>query len=395
MRRAVTLLRGIAALALLSAATAAGAAGTVSDGGPEADLQGVFQAIERNQLDDALERTEALLKIYPKFRLANLIKGDLLLARSQPLGGFGNTSGRQTAVSGLRDETIARLQAYRDRPTAQYVPRYLLQMGPDQKYAVVVDTKRARLYVYRNENGEPRFVADFYASHGKAGAEKFYEGDNKTPIGVYHVVSQIDSSDLPDLYGDGAFPINYPNEWDKRVGRTGNGIWLHGVPSDTYSRPPQASEGCVVLANQDFNTLSGFVQVGTTPVIISNDIEWLTLDDWQVERGALNNAIEHWRTDWESLDVDRYLANYATNFQSGEFDRSSWGERKRKLAASKKWVKVTLGRISMFRSPGREELVEVTFEQQYESDSYRDEGRKRQYWIKENGTWRIAYEGDA
>lgn len=393
MNHLITTLRRIAALALLSVATIVGAAGTVSDSGPEADLQRVFSAIENNRLDDALERTEALLKIYPKFRLANLIKGDLLLARSRTLDGFGNAPGRQNAISGLRDETMARLQAYRDRPTAQYVPRYLLQMGPDQKYAVVVDTKRARLYVYRNEDGTPRFVADFYASHGKAGAEKFSEGDNKTPVGVYHVVSQIDSSQLPDLYGDGAFPINYPNEWDKRVGRTGNGIWLHGVPSDTYSRPPRASEGCVVLANQDFNALSSYVQVGTTPVIISNDIEWLTLDDWQIERRALNDAIERWRTDWESLDVDRYLANYATNFKSGEFDRSSWGKRKRQIAANKRWVKVGIDRISMFRSPGRDELVEVTFEQHYESNGYRDAGRKRQYWIKENGTWRIAYEG--
>lgn len=394
MKRLLTRLCRIATLTLLLGANAAGAVGTVSDGGPEADLQGVFQAIENNHLGEALERTEALLKIYPKFRLAHLIKGDLLLARTQPLGSFGNATGRQPTISGLREETIARLQAYRDRPTAQYVPRYLLQMAPDQKYAVVVDTKRARLYVYRNENGAPRFVADFYASHGKGGAEKLQEGDNKTPIGVYHVVSQIDRSELPDLYGDGAFPINYPNEWDKRLGRTGHGIWLHGVPSDTYSRPPRASEGCVVLANQDFNALSSFVEVGMTPVIISNDIEWLSLDDWQAERATLSDTIERWRADWESRDVDRYLAHYASAFKSGDFDLASWGKRKRRLAGNKKWIKVGIDRISMFRSPGRDELVEVTFEQQYESDGYHDSGRKRQYWIKENGTWRIAYEGN-
>ena len=275
------------------------------------------------------------------------------------------------------------------------MPRYLLQMGAEQKYAVVVDTRRARLYVYKNENGTPRFVADFYASHGKAGAEKIREGDNKTPVGVYHVISQIDRSKLPDLYGDGAFPINYPNEWDKRVGRTGYGIWLHGVPQDTYARPPRASEGCVVLANQDFNTLSNYVQVGLTPVIISNQIEWLSMDDWQAERGSLNAAIEAWRKDWESRDVSRYLKHYARSFKSGSADLASWSAHKTRVASGKTWIKVELDRISMLRSPGKDELVEVTFDQRYESNNHDDQRRKKQYWIKENGQWRIAYEGNA
>ena len=30
--------------------------------------------------------------------------------------------------------------------------------------------------------------------------------------------------------GDGAFPLNYPNEWDRRLNKTGSGIWLHGTP---------------------------------------------------------------------------------------------------------------------------------------------------------------------
>jgi len=384
-----------AALFALLAPTSALPAATVTDNGPDADLQRVFEAIENNALDTALARTEALLKVYPNFKLANLIKGDLLLARGRPITSFGNVPGESAQVEDLREEAIARLQAYRHKPNAAYVPRYLMQMGPEQKYAVVVDTRRARLYVYRNDHGTPRFVADFYASHGKAGADKTHEGDMKTPVGVYHVVSQIDGGKLPDLYGDGAFPLNYPNEWDKRAGRTGYGIWLHGVPSDTYSRPPRTSEGCVVLANQDFNSLSAYVQVGLTPVIISNEIEWLSLDDWQSERSSLNAAIESWRKDWESRNVDRYLSHYARSFNSDESDRQQWQARKRTVGKSKTWIEVGIERMSMLRSPGRDGVVEVTFEQDYKSNNYADTSRKRQYWIKEDGQWRIAYEGDA
>ena len=52
-------------------------AATFSDSGPEPQLSRILVEIEKNRLDTALEETEALLKRYPNFRLAHLIKGDL------------------------------------------------------------------------------------------------------------------------------------------------------------------------------------------------------------------------------------------------------------------------------------------------------------------------------
>src|SRR6267378_925842 len=117
--------------------------------------------------------------------------------------------------------------------------------------------------------GKPRFVADYYVSSGKNGPLKVREGDEKTPIGVYHVTASLPREELSDFYGSGAFPINYPNEWYRIQGRNGHGIWLHGTPSNTYSRPPRSSNGCVVLANSDLDALAGKLQIGVTPVIIS------------------------------------------------------------------------------------------------------------------------------
>lgn len=369
----------------------------ISDAGPEAALRQVFAEIEANRLDAALDRTEALLQAYPTFRLGHLIRGDLLLARTRPLSTFGETSEHADRVQALREEAAARLRAYRERPgVADYVPRYLLQMRADQEYAVVVDTERARLYVYRNENGKPRFVADFYSTHGKAGSAKQYEGDNKTPLGVYHVTSRIEAAKLPDLYGSGAFPLNYPNTWDRRLGRTGYGIWLHGTPSDNYARTPRSTEGCVALSNQDLITLANYVQPGLTPVIISNEIEWLSLDDWQAERSALNEAIETWRTDWESADAERYLAHYSRDFRSDrQQDYETWAAQKSRVLDANARVRVGMQNISMFRMPGEKEMIDITFDQEYSSDGYSDRMRKRQYWIKEDGRWKIIYEGRA
>ena len=365
-----------------------------SDAGPESALSRIFEQIEHNDLDKAREQVDVLIKAYPNFRLAHLIKGDLLLARARPLHTIGNSSNAPAdKLADLRAEAVARLNAYRSRPQANIVPRYLLQMPPDQKYAIVVDTQKSRLYLYQNEKGTPRFVADYYVTQGKLGADKMREGDKRTPVGVYHVTGSLSRQKLGDFYGSGAYPISYPNEWDKRNGRNGHGIWLHGTPSDTFSRPPLASDGCVVLANPDLDALAKTFQIGMTPVIISNSIEWLSLDDWQAEREALKKEIEQWRADWESLDVERYLGHYSKKFLGDGMNLEQWSARKRQVGSGKTWIKVGADNASMFRNQGKEEMVVVTFDQDYRSNNLSNAMKKRQYWLKENGRWKIAYEG--
>ncbi len=389
--------RGLALLAVCSPLLALGASEAPARGNdPDAALGAVFQDIERSRLGSALEKVDALITAYPNFRLAHLIRGDLLLARARPLATFGNQPDAPAdKLADLREEAVARLKAYRNRPPSNYVPRYLLQMEPEQKYAIVVDTQRARLYIYQNDNGRPRFVADYYISHGKLGAEKLREGDKRTPVGVYHVTANLPRQKLSDFYGNGAFPISYPNEWDRQQGRDGHGIWLHGTPSDTYSRPPRASDGCVVLTNRDLDALASYLQIGLTPVIISNTVEWLSVDDWAAERSALNKQIESWRKDWESRDVDRYLAHYSKSFRNNEGGYVRWAEQKKAVNASKSWIKVQLDKVSVFRSPGKQDLVVVTFEQDYRSNNLSNVLKKRQYWLKEGGRWKIVYEGFA
>ncbi len=371
---------------------------TVSDSGPEPLLARIFHEVEGMRLDEALRLTENLLAQYPNFRLGHLIKGDLLLARAQPINGFGALSGAPSdKVADLRAEAVARLKGYREKPAANFVPRYLLQMPPDQHYAIVVDTQKSRLYVYENDSssGRPRFVADYYVTQGKLGADKVSEGDKKTPIGVYHVTADLSRRKLADLYGSGAYPISYPNEWDRRQGRSGSGIWLHGTPSDTFSRPPRASDGCVVLANNDLNAVAKNLQVGLTPVIISNSVEWLSLDDWNKERGELNRSLEAWRSDWESRDTERYLRHYSRRFQAGNQNFEQFATQKRQVNAGKEWIKVKTDKLSVFRNPGREEVVVVTFDQDYRSNNLANVMKKRQYWIREEGRWKIIYEGSA
>jgi len=368
-----------------------------SEAGPEARLARILDEVDKNRLGAALEQADALVRRYPNFRLAHLIKGDLLLARSRPISAFGDAANAPPEqLADLREEAVARLKAYRDKSSAaRYVPRYLLQMRPDQKHAIVVDTDKARLYLYRNDDGRPRFVADYYVTHGKLGSEKIRQGDRKTPVGVYRVTASLPADSLDRFYGSGAFPLNYPNEWDKRQGRDGDGIWLHGTPPDTYSRPPRASDGCVILANSDLVALSRNLQLGVTPVIISNSIEWLSYDDWQSERDAMSEKIEEWRSDWESRDYDRFIRHYARDFKAGAATARYFAQLKNRKALAAENIKVTLGNRQMFRNPGKEQMVVVSFDLDFRSNSLSSQTKKSQYWIREDGTWKIIYEGNA
>ena len=51
--------------------------------------------------------------------------------------------------------------------------------------------------------------------------------------------------------------------------------------------------------------------------------------------------------------------------------------------------------MSMFRDPGKDDLVVVTFEQDYQSNNLNNRMKKRQYWIHEDGGWKIIFEGPA
>ena len=203
------------------------------------------------------------------------------------------------------------------------------------------------------------------------------------------------------MYGDAAYPLSYPNEWDKRQGKTGSGIWLHGTSHDTYSRPPQSSDGCVVLGNQDLNTLTPILQQGSVPVIIAKDIEWLkpnssVFSSNAQDKQALLDAIENWRKDWQSQETEIYLEHYSNNFSNGSLDYNHWAEEKRRIQASKPRVDIKLSNLSVLRYPNSPApMAVVTFDQNFRSSVLDSQMRKRQYWIFENDRWKIIYEGAA
>lgn len=352
--------------------------------------------VTQGKNEQALKTVDELISKTPNFKLAYLVRGDLLMAQAQNLQAFGNPNANQTeAVRDLQDEARVRIERYLSNENLDKVPELLLSPNQQQSHVIVVDTDKSRLYLYKNNGSKLDYVADYYVTVGKNGVDKKSEGDKRTPIGVYFAKPKL-TQPLADMYGDGAYPLNYPNEWDTQHNRSGSGIWLHGTPSDTYSRPPRASDGCVVLTNQDLKTLAPILQTGKTPVIIANNLKWSNTNQPDAEKQSLQAAIDAWLNDWKSQNTNQYLSHYSHAFSTDGINYQQWADHKFRVQANKPKVDISLSNISMFAYPDSEKkLVVVDFMQDFRSPTLSNKMEKRQYWIKEDNVWKIISEGSS
>jgi len=74
------------------------------------------------------DQIESLLSVSPNFRLAQLVKGDLLLARSRPIDTVGAGVPSANNATDLRAEAKARLARYAFQPRADLTPQYVLEL---------------------------------------------------------------------------------------------------------------------------------------------------------------------------------------------------------------------------------------------------------------------------
>jgi len=376
----------------------------------EAEFLKAILYFKSGKLDLALEELDKLIKKVPDFQLAYLLKGDFLLSKFSDTNNLGQTTllssiiprlenSKKQHLNLLREEAQLRVRALLNTKKKNTLPRQILALGASVKKALLVDKRANRLYVFsRNESGELfEEVTDYYITSGKLNGDKFTKGDLRTPEGVYFVTSWIDPNKLPSKYGVGAFPVNYPNELDKRNGKTGYGIWLHGTDEGYYSRPPRDSEGCVVLTNIDLNALKKDIKPGLTPVVITDNVEWIDRATWEDERKSIFHAVESWRRDWESMNVNKYLSHYGKDFWSSSHNLKTWSARKRLLAKNKTHQSVNLSDMSVLMYPNdkkdKKQIAVVRLRQNYKSNNFKSEMYKRLYLTKIDQDWKILYEG--
>ncbi len=123
-------------------------------------------------------------------------------------------------------------------------------------YLILVDKQKRRMWLYEKLPDRYFLVESFPVSVGRLMGDKKAEGDLRTPEGSYKVVKIKTDDELPSQYGPFAFVLNYPNEHDRKLGKTGSGIWIHGSGAN---RLTPDTKGCVELSNRNLLRLRNYI----------------------------------------------------------------------------------------------------------------------------------------
>jgi len=163
-------------------------------------------------------------------------------------------------------------------------------------YIIVVDKQYQKMYVF-HKDGTFTKVFEAKCSTGKNPGSKQVEGDAKTPNGIFFATKMLPNPGPPEIYGSFAFPLDYPTISDKRAGRNGNNIWIHGT---TKTLLPTQSKGCVVLHDSDLKRLANFIYFNKTPVIIAESLNWVP----QSYVSPTKNELERILTSWNKAFIE-------------------------------------------------------------------------------------------
>lgn len=275
----------------------------------------------------------------------------------------------------------------------RWLPDPVLLVEGRPRYVLVVEKDRQLLHLFRYD-GQAELVASYPCTTGQNTGDKSVIGDLKTPEGVYFFTNHLTKQDLvsrygpaASLYGAGAFPMDYPNFFDREEGRKGSGIWLHGVEYEGRVQKAHDTRGCVAVGNDDFRELASRIELGETPIIVTRTLRWADRENMTRVARQVQDALEGWKDAWQSKDIEAYIRHYAPDFHSRGMDRDAWRAYKDRFNRIYKTIEVDLEDVAVLRES--EDLVLVDFRQNYVSDRYHDDGFKRLYLKQMPDGWKI------
>ena len=254
---------------------------------------------------------------------------------------------------------------------------------------VLVDATQSQLHLLEKRQRRWRRLSSWPVAVGRKGVGKTVEGDQRTPLGIYEIIDRRPGEKLPRIYGPGALVLNYPSYLDKRDGRTGSNIWIHGMDPDRASAPERSSSGCLVLANPHVEALMDLVGAERTTVLIARKLEWVHPTSADPEGRILRRRLAQWKEAREAADVDLawqlYSERFANVMETPQQWRSGMALELDAIGPSAREIR------DLSILAWNETVRQVTF-----TETLKGMSRgltHRQYWSAEDGEWRIFSEG--
>ena len=305
------------------------------------------------------------------------------------------------------DEPVRRVASPSDKPVVDIFRAGAPRRISLTEWLILVDKSAKQLYMLRDEADGWNVVKAFEIATGEREGRKMVEGDKKTPQGVYFIVGRKHRSELTNLYGPAAFILDYPNEDDRRAGRTGHGIWIHG--SERGNIPPLFTAGCVATSNPDILQVAQLLGNGIgVPVIIVSGTEGerhLRDVDFRRLRTRGEEVVKHhgerqaeferivmdWKRAWESKDIEAYTTFYSTRtFRHGTQTWEAYRNHKLRTFGMYATINVDVSNFSLTElTPNG---ATVKFLQVFSTNLNRIENAKRIIFTREQDSWKIHRE---
>jgi murein L,D-transpeptidase YafK len=273
------------------------------------------------------------------------------------------------------------------------VPAWLIRLPESVSSVFIAEAATSQFHHYEQSNGELELAASYYMSVGKNGWGKERAGDMRSPVGAYLVTEQLDTERMHEKYGITAYVLDYPNAWDLRLSRTGDGIWVHGVDRNGGRRPPRDTDGCIALPNDNLAELSGRFEDGQTPVLIAEAIEYTTTGARLSLARELESAVEAWAQSVADGDLHTYLSYYDDDFERWGMDRGEWASFSVQTLGQRPINAVAISDLLLLGYPGEEGLYLSRFRQTLTEGETVKESVQRLYWRRdERGALKIVAE---
>jgi len=166
-------------------------------------------------------------------------------------------------------------------------------------------------------------------------------------------------------------------------GKNGYNIWIHGTDKEPLEE--RTTNGCVALANADIDVLADYVQVGITPVIISEEVRFLESDAEYLEiKEKIYDFFSLWLKSLENGTYHEYLSFYSPDYLPEISWWSDWQN------AKKKYESVSLEKYSLNIFRENNGIYTLWFNFFIDADKIRSEFLKRKLFVKyENNKFEI------
>jgi murein L,D-transpeptidase YafK len=278
---------------------------------------------------------------------------------------------------------------------AEKRPASLIRIPESASKVFIAETSTARFHRFDRQGDNLSHTGSYYMSIGRDGAGKQNAGDRRTPLGAYFVTEQLDTSKLHEKYGVTAFPLDYPNAWDQRRERDGDGIWVHGVDPRSGQRPELDTDGCIALTNEDLISLAPLFQSNVTPVLVMQAIRWVDASEVLALRTELEQRVADWVSSKIAGDLQAYLSLYDGDFERWGMNFDEWSSLTLQTQALDPMRNATLRNLLLLAYPEENDLYLSRFQLLVEEGDREIVTTKRLYWRRDtNGELKIIAENE-